>query len=837
MPIHLQAKLQCNALGRVAQGVDEVRLRIGKQQFTFNDHLRQPARNCERNCSWYHDLLAPGFDVSSHVSMLGELFVSIESNAEVDLCNQGNMVHGLLHLDWTLGPTASNSVVVEATWNALAGRVDLSIPLGMSAVDKLSVAFPLRNPPVQHSGSQMLVLVRTPQGTSYGPTRAKGSVLHASRQASINHFSIGESTPTQGALNVMELEIGFNGQIGASPEGVWITISGLLNFASPSTGSLRLQPCQDCSYVPSDPDSPAESTDLAQYIQSPDATTARWDQATGRLSFYLRAPGPTYLIVESKLKARVHLGNRDKASTGSLPIITLTGSLVVGTSSNLPAKDSSSRVLTGQVVANPLMAHIDYFPSTGYSHPKIVMKLTMNYDVMHGDVVTMIAPRLTVCPTFCYEGRCTRQEKACAVSPLSFYVQLTNANMSGAGDGTDFMSATWYELEKRLEFHLSGGRALCKGQVAFVSLAWDRCANSNILLPHAAECSRFQVLPDDVPVSGESSVETAIAGCVNSTGCVNFQTSSISNSRVDTKIGFYWGQPVYEIVNHSAFEACTERETAVGRSHFSAQLHNGSIFALGGLTTCAVDAASEARVSDDGLIWRSTGKGLPWPRLDFSTVSFRGYMWAIGGSRLVNDGKSKYLSVMHDVWRSTDATQWELVASAAAWEARSFHASLVFQDKIWIIAGRNQTESSLCDVWSTRDGRAWRLVSSCAPFQPRFGHVATVFASKMWVYGGENEASDVWWSMNGQNWTAATMSAAWGRRRLPIGLSFDGRLWLGAGFVNNAKTKTKTALRDLWYSTDGITWEVANLVPRITAGEGRQLLVFQNRSFLLMVVF
>ena len=821
--VHLQAKLQCNAFGRVAQGVDEVRVRIGSELFTLKDHLQQPTRRCERNCSWYHDLLAPGFDVSSHISRLGELFVSIESNAEVDLCNEGNIVHGLLRLDWTSGPEVIHSTVVEASWNALTGRIDLSIPSGMSAVDKLSVAFPLRNPLLFHSGSQMLVQVRTPQGTRYGPAPAKGSVLHASRQASIKHFDIGESP--QGAIIVLELRIGFNGQIGGSPTGVWITISGLSNYASPSTSILKLQACRDCPSAPSDWYATVESTDLAKYIQAPEAASARWDQATGRLSFYLRAPGPTYLVDESILKARLELRNANKATTGPLPTVSVDGSLVVGTSSNPAAQHASSSVLTAHDGAHPLMAHVDYIPSTGYSHPKIVLKLTMNYDVMHGDVVTLMAPRLTVCDTFCYEGRCARQETACAVSPLSFYVRLANANMSGAGDGTDFMSATWYEQDKRLELHLSGGRALCRGQEAFVSLTLDHCAKMSISV--SDEC-RFQVLPDDLEASMEASVKTTIAGCVNSSGCASVGTSSISNSLVETKMGYYWGHLTYETRKYNGSEDCKELESAVGRTYFTAQVHNGSMFALGGLTNCDGDAAREARVSDDGLTWRSAGKAPPWPRIFFSSVSFRGYMWVLGG----HDFSEK---VRHDVWRSTDATHWELVHASAPWEPRMSHASLVFQDKIWIIAGSNQKQSSLCDVWSTRDGRAWTLVSSCAPFSPRFSHVATVFASKMWVYGGNTDTADVWWSRNGQNWTAATTSAAWGHRRLSDGLTFDGRLWLRAGVVTDTTTNKEQALTDLWYSSDGSTWEIASFLPRVTAEsdprEGAQFLVFQNRSF------
>jgi len=758
LAIKLRAQVQCNALGWASLGLDQIRVKIGNTHvFSVEDQVQVPDRACENNCSRYFDLFAPDFDVGAHVSAFGELYVSVEGNAEVDLCGKGYFLMALLGLEWTPALDAVHTAVVAATWKGAAGQLDVSIPEGMYALGDVVLSFVLRNPLGEHPGSYGWIQVVTPQGAVYGPGQAKGLVLLASRQASISLASMTESTHIQGTLNMLELELGFNGQIGAR-EGVWITISGLYHSSTPSTNQLKLGACTHCAPAPitySSSFSRPEAIDLLSFVVLPDRASASWDQENGVLIFYLRAPGPSYVIEQTKLRAVAPLRNSMVQQLGSLPRVSVGGSLVSGTPSAPSTSFGSTRIFGAQDAAHVVLGHLEYAQSIAYGRPRILIKFTTTYDVMHGDLVRLVVPSLTTCNVFCYQGHCEKDGCETGGETRAFYVQLHNSTMSASGEGTDFMTAVWREAESELVLSLSGGRGFCQGLEQAILISPDECSNRNV--PSNVEVCKFQVLPDDFVDDERKSLETRIAGCVNTSACDDLKPSLLTNTPVDTHAGFYWAK-----TSEGFDEAACAR--GAGRAWFTAQVHQDSVFVLGGLTPCGF--GSTTRVSADGDTWTSVPQipvtnasnntdhirmdtpPNPWPRALFSTASFRGDLWVFGGNRL------DLQSVQNDVWRSSDGAHWELVTSAAAWQPRMQHASFVFQDKIWLIAGRNQSsgQGALCDVWSSRDGRSCTLATSCAPFASRVGHGAIEFASRMWVYGGGETSSDVWSSANGVDW-------------------------------------------------------------------------------------
>jgi len=414
LPIRLRAQVECNTLGWASLGVDQIRVRIGNTGvFTVQDDLNVPDRACEGNCSRQFDLFALGFQVGELVSPLGELYVTIEGNAEVDLCGKGHFLMAVLGLEWTPASGTAHSAVVVATWKGGAGQLDVSVPKGFYAVGSVVVSFVLRNPLDAHPGSHASIQVVTPQGSIYGPAPATGSlVMQASRQAAVSVASMIESTRIQGALNMLQLELAFNGQIVASDAGVWITIRGLFNSSTPSShglACLKLGACTDCepAGVSSSAAPPPQSAavDLAALITLPDRGCANWDQEVGELAFHLRAPGPTYLIDHTKLRAVVPLRNSMAPLLGALPLVSVGGSLVPGTSSVPKKSFGSKRMFAARESAHVLRGHLDYDESIAYAHPRILVKFTAMYGVMHGDVVTVALPLLTTCNVFCYEGQ------------------------------------------------------------------------------------------------------------------------------------------------------------------------------------------------------------------------------------------------------------------------------------------------------------------------------------------------------------------------------------------------------------------------------------------------
>ena len=117
-----------------------------------------------------------------------------------------------------------------------------------------------------------------------------------------------------------------------------------------------------------------------------------------------------------------------------------------------------------------------------------------------------------------------------------------------------------------------------------------------------------------------------------------------------------------------------------------------------------------------------------------------GRMWILGGGTYdtPTTPKRKFFS---DVWSSADGVTWARHTPAAPWKPRQYHEVAVFDGRLWVLEGWNQT--NLNDVWHSPDGVNWTEVSK-TPWAPR--HAASVFVHEgaLWMVAGNNMQSDVW---------------------------------------------------------------------------------------------
>ncbi|MGB5555995.1 MAG: hypothetical protein WBM83_15170, partial [Flavobacteriaceae bacterium] len=161
------------------------------------------------------------------------------------------------------------------------------------------------------------------------------------------------------------------------------------------------------------------------------------------------------------------------------------------------------------------------------------------------------------------------------------------------------------------------------------------------------------------------------------------------------------------------------------------------------------------------------------------------------------------------------------VSTAPAYGTRSWHASLVFKNRMWVMAGRGNGIHN--DVWASEDGNSWEMITAEGPFCIRRHPAATVFKNKMWIAGGRNgvlsddhSLNDVWFSENGEDWTAATLNANFTHRFGHTLTAFKGHLWLIGGF----KISKTWATDKVVASTDGSLWFPIN-----------KTLAFGNRAY------
>ena len=161
---------------------------------------------------------------------------------------------------------------------------------------------------------------------------------------------------------------------------------------------------------------------------------------------------------------------------------------------------------------------------------------------------------------------------------------------------------------------------------------------------------------------------------------------------------------------------------------------------------------------------------------------------------------------------------WIQVTEQAGWQARDSQGELVYRDQLWILGGWfNSFAAPPRDVWSSADGRTWKRVQESAPWKHSDFPMTLVFDDKMWLMGGwhngrlagHSASNEVWWSTDGATWQQAAPRAAWTPRIAAATVVFRGKMWLLGGTENYYFGDANSLKNDVWYSADGKDWTLA----------------------------
>ncbi len=225
-----------------------------------------------------------------------------------------------------------------------------------------------------------------------------------------------------------------------------------------------------------------------------------------------------------------------------------------------------------------------------------------------------------------------------------------------------------------------------------------------------------------------------------------------------------------------------------GRHTAGCVVHDGRMWIVGG------DASQRHYQTDvwssaDGVHWDLVTDRAPWgERVLHHTVAFGGYIWVMGGQTLPQFAPAEE-HVYRDVWRSTDGAHWERVLAEAPWPPRGMiGGSVVFRDRMWLLGGgiydtpAKPDRTFYNDVWNSPDGVTWECVLEHALWHPRQYHEVAVFDDRMWVLEGWNQSNrnDVWYSADGVAWHELP-DTPWAPRHAASVFVFDGALWMVAG--------------------------------------------------------
>ncbi len=214
---------------------------------------------------------------------------------------------------------------------------------------------------------------------------------------------------------------------------------------------------------------------------------------------------------------------------------------------------------------------------------------------------------------------------------------------------------------------------------------------------------------------------------------------------------------------------------------------------------------SDVWYSQDGHKWTQSIESAPWTaRTRHTSVVYDNKMWVIGGL-IGRDSVS-------DVWYSENGQNWIQAVGSAPWSKRKDHTSVVYDNKMWIIGGSiglgNDFRDPVCDVWSSTNGRDWNQISVSNFFTPlRVSYASVVYDDKIWLIGGliENRSgrscfSDVWYSNDGGDWGRATNSAVWGARGGHSSVVFHNKIWILGGVGWSSSPDDIDWKNDVWFS-------------------------------------
>lgn len=208
------------------------------------------------------------------------------------------------------------------------------------------------------------------------------------------------------------------------------------------------------------------------------------------------------------------------------------------------------------------------------------------------------------------------------------------------------------------------------------------------------------------------------------------------------------------------------------------------------------EAGNEVWSSKNGIDWELETKA-PWsPRLAGAVVEFKKKLWLFGGTENYYFGDQK--SLKNDIWSSRDGIKWEKVKEHAEWPARAYHQVVVFNDKLYLMAGGNYTPfyQASNDVWMSEDGENWKLLTEKAPWHERLWFTSVVYRDHLWILGGwSNHPSknwdDAWFTKDGVNWTKFETEKVWKERHAHATFVFQDQIWVAGGM-------TPPLVNDIW---------------------------------------
>lgn len=234
---------------------------------------------------------------------------------------------------------------------------------------------------------------------------------------------------------------------------------------------------------------------------------------------------------------------------------------------------------------------------------------------------------------------------------------------------------------------------------------------------------------------------------------------------------------------------------------------------------------------------------------------YKNKMWFLGGWN--PSDKVHFPRICNnEVWNSSDGLQWQLIKPntfldrnfdvTSDWEGRHTAGYAVYKNKMWIIGGDANQGNYQNDVWSSTDGKTWDLINDNVPWGPRALHYTFVLNDKLWILGGQTMPAfapasekfyrDLWNTTDGITWNKVEpQEPCWSPRGMIGGsVVLNDRVWiLGGGTYDTPTTPKRNFYNDVWSSADGIKWTKHTDAAPWKARQYHDVAAFDGRMWVL----
>jgi hypothetical protein len=236
-----------------------------------------------------------------------------------------------------------------------------------------------------------------------------------------------------------------------------------------------------------------------------------------------------------------------------------------------------------------------------------------------------------------------------------------------------------------------------------------------------------------------------------------------------TDNGVTWTNVTAGLSNGAAFGMRFEHQLTV---------FNGELWVTGGYNGSTY--FSDAWHSSDGVTWTQASTGGYTGREMHAAVVNNGRLYVIGGENRLN-------GLLNDVWSTADGVTWQEETANAFFSPRCAVSAVSYNGRIFVIGGYTGGLSPVSNqVLSSADGANWIQVNGANSTAPlREGGTSLVFDNRIWYLGGRdyglNQSNIVYYSIDGLNWAqAGTLPEM---RSEAAGMVFNDKMWLIGGSV------------------------------------------------------